>query len=313
MSPKIDRRAYRARALRGPIDAALSRLFPGKKPERIVRMFAHHLHTTCGLAGPPFNPFDYARALGLGLERTEMEADGCLVDWPGSSCRILLRKSTHSAFHPHQQRRENFTVAHELGHYLVRENLDGFVPRTLFRREHADEERLCNIFAEELLMPRRHFLYDVKRHGTAPSSILSLCDSYQVSLQAMLYRVVGALRGDVCAVIWEKCDDEFAVFWAAPQRYMRVVLCDTGSTTVERAFASNEEESGRDDLLVEGRRSRWRCGSMRCNGRRVLTVATRNSVRFAPARVSHKHAQRLRPLALQMSLPFGSRYETRRS
>lgn len=99
--------------------------------------------------------------------------------------------------------RQRFTVAHELGHYLLHSQGDDglYVDRgfeVMFRDDHSSdgintEEREANLFAAELLMPEL-FL----REDLAAISGLDLVDDvfikqlarkYKVSFQAMLFRL----------------------------------------------------------------------------------------------------------------------------
>jgi hypothetical protein len=263
--------------IEGPIADALVDAFAGKSPESVVRGFALHLHTSApaGKGGPPYDPAAYATWLGLPVERRDMAADGMLADWPGRSCRIILRERPRDADSA-LSRRENFTVAHEIGHYMIRDELHWFVPRALFQRTNADEERLCNCFAEELLMPSYRIVDDLSRCNGSPAALMALARTYGVSLKAMLYRMSRALREEVFAAIWHKSDTGYRPSWATPLKFGHLVLCDTGSTTVERAFTADGEVEGTDNVILNGNRMKWPCMSVRLSGRQVLTIGTRS-------------------------------------
>lgn len=303
-STGTQRRKTKRRPREGPVELALRRVFAGKDPVRVVKLLAMHLMSTVRQQGPPFSPFRYADALGLRVERAAILADGMLADWPSTECRILLRMrdgDEHSTF---EARRENFTLAHEIGHFLIRSHLDGFVPRSFFSSEHGDEERLCNRFAAELLMPS----YMVRDHFSDLSprarSVLSLCDLYDVSLQAMLVRLGSSLRARFFAVIWRKRGEDLVASWATPTTFRDAVLCQNGKTSVERAFGSTKEENGRDCLVIGGRHIRPQCSSIGLSGGRVLTIRTMNlegSVRRSSGFSGRPEG---RSIALQLQLPF---------
>lgn len=290
----------------GALGCALSAAFSGKEPVAIVRAFARHLHAIVGLPGPAFDPFRYAKALQLRVERGEIQADGLLAGWPGADCRVLLssKKQTYQSLAA--RRRENFTLAHEIGHFVIRENLNGLVPRSMFERESPEEERLCNVFAEELLMPYQVIRKDFAAIGTSPRRVLEVAEVYDVSLSAVLRRLSAILKYDYLIIMWQSHDGQYNVEWASPRRYKRSILCDSGRTSVERAFASEEAE-GRDSILLNSKREHWHCSSLRINGGKVLSVSVRPGHPFA---TNETHFSQVTPpprfLPVQMVLPLGA-------
>jgi hypothetical protein len=294
------------RFIKGPIEDALVSAFAGKNPESVVRGFALHLHTsaTVGTSGPPYDPAAYAAWLGLPIEWREMAADGMLADWPGRSCRIVLRERQRDGDWA-QRQRENFTIAHEIGHFMIREELQWFVPRALFERTNVDEERLCNRFAEELLMPSYRVVDDLSRCEGRPAALMALAATYNVSLKVMLCRMSRALREEIFAAIWRKTGSRYQLSWATPHRFGQLVLCDTGRTTVERAFTSDGEVEGRDNVILNGTRMRWPCMSVRLSGRQVLTIGTR-SRQASPWRqsIQQDYAKPQPEGPVQLSLPL---------
>lgn len=83
--------------------------------------------------------------------------------------------------------RVRFTQAHEICHTFFYQ----FVPELKFQPhpEDAQEERLCNFGAAELLMPERSLRADAKPLLRTIDSLLFLADSYGVSIEAMLSRL----------------------------------------------------------------------------------------------------------------------------
>lgn len=292
-----------AKQLTGPIASGLSTAFAGKAPTDVVKGFARHLFANARLGGPAFDPRGYALYLGLPIARADINSDGLLADWPGRSCKILLRNCEDTEQSQSARNRENFTIAHEIGHFLIREQLDGFVPRSLFSQEHRDEEQLCNIFAAELLMPSLFFRQDCEKTEGRPRAILRLSETYQVSLEALLYKLIRAIGRHLFAAIWELCGTSYDVLWAAPEQFERVILCHTGNTTVERAFEAEGEVEGRDALVLDGRRMRWSCVSIRLSGRRILTIGTRPNRLFTGPRALVAVAQPPQE-PIQLSLPL---------
>ena len=101
----------------------------------------------------------------------------------------------------HHENRQRFTIAHELGHYMLhRDELAVFVDDLLvqFRSDRAasdfdPREAEANHFAASLLLPRGFLREDL--HGTPidvsdETAVRALARRYQVSAQALTIRLV---------------------------------------------------------------------------------------------------------------------------
>ena len=240
---------------RGPLCAALSKLYGGQDPYTIVRAFARDLVFTSKQQGPPFSPFLFARSLGLRVVYDAIDAEGLLMDGehgvalrePGVPRELFpsgeggalddgLRGPViklRERWSRSGRRRSHFTLGHEIGHFVIREALSGFVPMSMFALENPEEERLADEFAGELLVPKFWLRKDLKRLGLDPSALVSLADRYEVSLQCLLTSVTKLFgRGKVGTVIWEKVEGLYRAGWACPRSFGEMLLCDTGRTTV---------------------------------------------------------------------------------
>jgi hypothetical protein len=109
------------------------------------------------------------------------------------------------------------------------------------------KEREANEFADELLMPRRLFLKDVK--GRDPSfrtvKVLAGSDRYDVSLTACAFRVAKLMREPcalVCAirgtVLWKTWSKNF--YYALPNRG-DLVPADSASAAVFRGESASDD------------------------------------------------------------------------
>jgi Zn-dependent peptidase ImmA (M78 family) len=89
----------------------------------------------------------------------------------------------------HSDRRRRFTLAHELGHFLLHKDKIDAGRKTesmLFRDEDSSPiEREANEFASDLLIPRPEFV-DAIRNGVV--SIDALSDIFGVSVAAIRYK-----------------------------------------------------------------------------------------------------------------------------
>jgi len=94
-----------------------------------------------------------------------------------------------NAAHPLVRRR--FTIAHEIAHYILHENLigDGIAEDALLRAGLSNAvERQANAMAADILMPW-HLIKDLQENGI--ETIDGLATILQVSKDAMSYRLLG--------------------------------------------------------------------------------------------------------------------------
>jgi len=145
---------------------------------------------------------DIARALGieLKLDKVDDTLSGFIVrDTKNKKAIIGANKS-------HHQNRQRFTIAHELGHFLLHEgqtvHLDEDKNTAAFRvnlrnAESAsgqdDEEKEANLFAAELLMPAIFLQKDFEGKNIDLMEdndfIETLAKKYKVSAQALTFRL----------------------------------------------------------------------------------------------------------------------------
>jgi len=145
-------------------------------------------------------PVDVTRiAIALDVEVQETPADD---DLSGFLYRDRARRKAiigvNSEHHPN---RRNFTIAHELGHYVLHDFDDLHVDREfkVWLRSDASsrgtniEEKEANLFAAEVLMPGHFLARDVDKIGTVDlideEVIRNLAMKYGVSTQAMTFRL----------------------------------------------------------------------------------------------------------------------------
>lgn len=170
---------------------------------RQIRLIAERLLDEHGALRHPVPVETIAAALGISLQysATDEEVSGFLYrDAAGTT--VIGVNSSH---HPNRQR---FTIAHELGHFLLHVRSGVHVdsttngPLVLLRSEVSSEgkdpeEVEANAFASELLMPAPLFERDLEVY--APLDLMDdhalddafskLASLYQVSKQAVTFRV----------------------------------------------------------------------------------------------------------------------------
>jgi len=184
------------------------------------------------------------------LEVAEIPLDGCLglfVTVNGNS-GILIKGGQLRG-----QRR--FTLAHELGHFAIPTHLRdaGFLCLSDDLSTPAVDkarEREANEFADELLMPKRLFVKDLK--GCDPSfrtvGKLAAPDQYDVSITACAFRVTRLTREPcalVCArggmVLWKTWSENF--FYALPSRGDPIPVESASAAVFRGEPASEDPES----------------------------------------------------------------------
>jgi Zn-dependent peptidase ImmA (M78 family) len=148
--------------------------------------------------GPKVPIISIAKALGIEVQSESVEdsLSGFLVRATKSGKAVIGVNKGHS------KQRKRFTIAHELGHYLLHEgelvHFDAERPgfRVNYRSDAASSEleREANLFAAELLMPARFLERDsrIKRIDLleGQSGVLEqVAEDYGVSVQALTYRL----------------------------------------------------------------------------------------------------------------------------
>ena len=131
------------------------------------------------MQAPPVNLGVICRWLGIEVYAQPCRAFGALFLLREGRGVLLVNSSL-------PQGRARFSIAHELGHLLLRHNPLGRIgePRD------PDQERQADRFASELLMPE-----SLLREDCDKLSFEALCRRYRVSRQAMRIRLENVARG----------------------------------------------------------------------------------------------------------------------
>lgn len=111
------------------------------------------------------------------------------------------------------RRRKRFSIAHELGHFLIEAhqppedgriectlgNLHMLDPRARDRRRRMEGE--ANLFAAELLMPPKKIRTIIGRSGVSLQSLVTMAQEFDVSKEALARAFVSAHREPVALVL----------------------------------------------------------------------------------------------------------------
>lgn len=149
-------------------------------------------------AAVPVDQIARAYDIHIKLDEVDDQLSGFLLRDRKSKRTIIGANKSH---HPHRQR---FTIAHELGHFLLHEgqtvHLDEKVGAFRVNLRSADlaageddEEKEANLFAAELLMPATFLEVDLRGKDfdlLADGKLLEkLAKKYKVSVQALTFRL----------------------------------------------------------------------------------------------------------------------------
>jgi Zn-dependent peptidase ImmA (M78 family) len=183
-------------------DELLMDLADCRFPDQLLAaIFKHHPDWTA-----PIPVDELARTVNV-TEIRELDDDsfeGALVTNPGKTRGVILYKAGV------REERRRFTVAHELGHFLIpshegnRQCTAGDLRESRRDNDHRRREAEANRFASGLLMPRDWFSRDLDRLGDADvTHVQTLAKQYRTSLEATCNRYTD-LTPDICAFVFAK-------------------------------------------------------------------------------------------------------------
>jgi hypothetical protein len=192
--------------LRGLLERVKNRKATPGSVEVQVREAARDLSHHIGVGGPPVDlkAFLSARSI-LQTQKVAMKEDGILYALDESRLAVDLKGSNSEA-------RDRFTCAHEIGHtfFIDRESehwfrslriSDGEVERPA--ESNSFEERFCNIFAGELLLPTDYLRPKLFRSHISWRSIFEVRDETKNSLTSCAVRSVQASLSRVLLISWQ--------------------------------------------------------------------------------------------------------------
>ena len=185
----------------------------------VGRIYAKELLERLGIAGP-FDVRDAAEHIGLKVEECDVSGfEGALVRGKNEPLGTILVKET-----TREIGRKNFTIAHEIGHYVMpHHGWEGIVCRSdnieSWSKSLANDEIEANVFAGEFLIPEGLVKPRVCQQPPTFDSIRWIARTFSTSLTASGYRLMD-LTTFRSAVIWStngeirwfKPSEDFASF-----------------------------------------------------------------------------------------------------
>ncbi len=160
--------------------------------KKLIQNKVINILNTCQITEPPVDVNIIAECLDISLEYVKFDDEqisGLLVNKDGK-VRIGINQAQPST-------RQRFTIAHEIGHFVLHVNKPIFVDEVQQRfRDQASSEGVnseeieANAFAAELLMPENFIRADMATLKTwDKESLQQLAAKYQVSFEAFIYRL----------------------------------------------------------------------------------------------------------------------------
>lgn len=147
---------------------------------------------------PPIDVELLAEELGLDVSYEHLPDDASGFLYVDDDFGMIGVHSLHS------DARQRFTIAHEIGHFLLHDFDTVHVDKRFIMRDaksstaEDDREIEANWFAAELLMPNQWIREDVEELGGIDlendEEIEELADKYEVSNAAMQYRLIRFVR-----------------------------------------------------------------------------------------------------------------------
>lgn len=123
--------------------------------------------------------------------------------------------------------RKRFTALHELGHALLRFSEDV---------DEKAEEQFCNVFANEILIPKQVFLQTIgnKRHDIALVELKNLQSDYGISVDALMYK---AKYLDIIS------ENRYTTYWKKKN------FDSTFKSQVEKSISDDEHSTRFENLI----------------------------------------------------------------
>lgn len=147
-----------------------------------------------GVSEAPVPVEQIARELGTQITYESFEGDISGMLYRDQGAAVIGVNSRHP------RTRQRFTVAHEIGHFLMHKGQPVFIDRFVrvnWRDGESDREEVqANAFAAELLMPRdltrsaTERTLGRRRDFTPPELVGVLAKRFEVSAAAMQYRLI---------------------------------------------------------------------------------------------------------------------------
>ena len=154
---------------------------------------------------PPVDVIRLARILGVARIKTTRlpSSEACLV--PGENAHTILLSDLSSP------RRNRFSIAHEIGHILLRSG--GIRFRGFSRERHDYEERLCDYLAAEIIFPIDFFRNALQDLEPSIDAIGRLANRFEATVESTARRMGELNASGASVVCWQVHGKEMRIKW----------------------------------------------------------------------------------------------------
>lgn len=173
-------------------------------PLAFAAVAAEQIIKGLGITALPIDPMAIARDRGFEVEANPSTRPGV----SGMLVRVGNEFAITYATYLQNRGFENFSVAHELGHYFLPGHMDAVIPGGdgvhESRAGFASTDRYemeADRFASGFLMPRHLFFPALERAGQGLTAVLALSDLCRTSLHATAIRFAQCTRDAVAVVV----------------------------------------------------------------------------------------------------------------
>jgi len=228
-----------------------------------VQNWAGRFHRELFPAGGPYDPFLLADHLGVEVNEVDLNGVDGYVESNGSKYRIFISARSNC-------KRQRFTLSHEIAHvifmraarkggikdsYLIRYRRNG-LPRSDFQDER--EERLCNAFAQEFLLPTDALVERGFSSDISPRDILRISDEFQVSMQSVAVKLAKLFNPVriVCSLWNLKTPWPVPAWWTGGETWFRKKWLTKSDLATMEQLATISTSERREITEIWGARGR---------------------------------------------------------
>jgi hypothetical protein len=179
--------------------------------EQLYSKRVEDLLQKAGIDNAPVDLYRIAETLYLGVHEASLDGiDGCIVSM-GEVGAILLNSDNYN------RHRRRFTLAHEIGHFLLHRNIQRTYSDTdaTMNDYHTREEHEANIFAAILLMPASLLPHNFGVEKPSFEQAKRLQEVFDVSLVAALRRMVSQSNWGCALVV----SQDSKIKWSARSEF----------------------------------------------------------------------------------------------
>lgn len=179
------------------------REYPELDDRGVIRVLCSRLLREADLE-PPIDTSVLASMCGIArIEHLDQPWAGLLIPREDGHVVALRAGDGH--------RRQRFTIMHEAAHTLLPGLSEAPEYRCEPQKQRPPKERLADLGAAELLMPRQYFEGDLGWFGLRMGGVSALADRYRTSLEATALRAVELSCRPVLCVVLKSVEEDDSV------------------------------------------------------------------------------------------------------